>query len=58
MKRIGNLFDRICSMDNLRKADEKARRGKRKSYGVRLHDRNREATLVRLREYLLSGSWR
>ena len=58
MKRIGNLFDRICSMENLREADEKARRGKRKSYGVRLHDRNREANLVRLREYLLSGSFR
>ena len=58
MKRIGNLFDSICSMENLREADEKARRGKRKSYGVRLHDRNREANLIRLRESLLSGSFR
>ena len=45
-------------MDNLREADEKARRGKRKSYGVRMHDRNREENLVRLRESLLSGSFR
>ena len=57
MKRIGNLFDRICLMDNLREADEKARRGKRKSYGVRLHDRDREANLTRLRESLLSGTF-
>lgn len=58
MKRIGNLFDSICSIENLREADEKARRGKRKSYGVRLHDRNRESNLARLRESLLSGSFR
>lgn len=45
-------------MENLREADEKARRGKRGSYGVRLHDRNREANLARLRESLLSGSFR
>lgn len=45
-------------MENLLEADEKARRGKRKSYGVRLHDRNREANLARLRESLLSGTFR
>ena len=38
MKRISNLYDKIISLDNLRLADEKARRGKTKSYGVKVHD--------------------
>ena len=40
MKRIGNLYEQIISLDNLRLADEKARRGKLRSYGVLLHDKN------------------
>lgn len=39
MKRIGNLYEKIISLDNLRLADEKARRGKLRSYGVLLHDK-------------------
>ena len=31
---------RIISLDNLRLADEKARKGKLRSYGVKRHDRN------------------
>ena len=41
MKRIGYLYDKIISMDNLRLADEKARKGKRNTYGVRVFDKNR-----------------
>lgn len=43
MKRLGNLYDKIISLDNLRLADERARKGKLRSYGVKLHDRNKEA---------------
>lgn len=33
MKRIGNLFEKVISLDNLRLADEKARKGKLGTYG-------------------------
>lgn len=52
MKRIGNLYDQIISLDNLRLADEKARKNKVHSYGVQLHDKNREANLMQLHESL------
>lgn len=35
MKRIGNLFNRIISYENLVRADKKARLGKTKRYGVK-----------------------
>lgn len=34
MKRINNLYESIISIDNLKLADQKARKGKTKSYGV------------------------
>lgn len=45
-------------MDNLRRADEKARRGKLHTYGVQVHDRNREANLLALREALLTKTFK
>ena len=48
MKRIGNLHSRITDRGNVELADCNARRGKRTNYGVRLHDRNREANIDRL----------
>lgn len=41
MKRIGYLYEKIISMDNLRLADEKARKGKKSTYGVKVFDKNR-----------------
>jgi len=58
MKRIGNLYDEIISIDNLRLADEKARKGKVNSYGVQLHDKNREANLLLLHESLKNQTFR
>lgn len=58
MKRIGNLYAKIISIDNLRLADEKARRGKIKSHGVRIHDKNREANIVALHEALLNKTYK
>lgn len=57
MKRIGNLYAKIISLDNLRLADEKARRGKTKAYGVRVHDRNREANIIALHDALLTKTY-
>ena len=58
MKRIGNLFDRVIDVENLHLADEKARKGKLKSYGVRVHDANREANLLALHETLKNGTFK
>lgn len=58
MKRIGNLYEKICSLENLQLADEKARKGKSWQYGVRIHDRSREQNLVDLQAALLTRSYR
>lgn len=54
MKRYGNLYDTIISIDNLKLADTKARKGKLMSYGVRRHDKERESNIMRLHEVLKS----
>ena len=53
MKRIGNLYERIISIENLRLADEKARLGKKNSYGVLVHDKKRESNILALHDMLL-----
>lgn len=58
MKRYDNLFGKICSIENLRLADQMARKGKKRSRSMKLFDRDREGNLLRLREMLLSGSYR
>lgn len=58
MKRFGNLYQSICSLDNLRLADAKACRGKAWQYGVRIHQRNAEANLLTLQDQLLSKNYR
>ena len=58
MKRIGNLYQKIISVENLRLADEKARRGKTWTYGVRVHDKNREANILALHEALLTKTFK
>ena len=50
MKRVGNLYNKIISIKNLELADKNARKGKLKSYGVRLHDMNRENNILKLHE--------
>ena len=58
MKRIGNLYGKIISLDNLRLADEKARKGKTNTYGVKVHDKNREKNLLALHEALLTKTFK
>lgn len=57
MKRYDYLFNRVCSIENLRIADHKARQGKKRSRGVHLFDRDAEGNLQRLHEVLLSGNY-
>ena len=54
---MGNLFDKVISIDNLKLADEKARKGKLHSYGVQMHDKNREANILALHESLKNGTF-
>lgn len=58
MKRVNNIFDKICSLDNLRLADEKARQRKQNSYGVRLHDKHKEQHLQELSKMMLNGEYK
>lgn len=58
MKRIGNLFERIISIDNLMLADANARKGKLHSYGVMLHDKNKDANLKNLHQQLKDHTFR
>lgn len=58
MKRIGNLYDEICSIENLELADKKARKNKSKQYGIKEHDKNREQNILDLHTVLLSGEFK
>ena len=58
MKRIGNLFEKVISLENLKLADEKARKGKLRSYGVQQHDKNRDANILALHESLKNGTFK
>lgn len=58
MKREGYLFEKICSVENLRKAEKNARRGKSKQKGVRLFDLDSENKLIHLHHLLLNGEYK
>lgn len=58
MKRHGNLHAKICSIENLRLADKIAQSGKKRQYGVIVHNRQAEANLELLQAQLLSGTFR
>jgi retron-type reverse transcriptase len=58
MKRIGNLYEQICSLKNLYEADDKAQKGKASRYGVVLHNQNREGNLLVLQDLLLGKTYR
>ncbi|MBN9293760.1 MAG: reverse transcriptase [Flavobacteriia bacterium] len=52
MKRKGNLFQQVISIENLILADQKARKGKSKQYGVKAHDLHREENILLLHKLL------
>lgn len=58
MKRIGNLYERICSVENLNLADAIARKGKSKQPGIRQHDCNQKENIQLLHESLLNKTFR
>lgn len=58
MKRVNNLFEQICSIENLVLADQKARKGKSKQYGVQAHDKNRHDNILSLHAMLINKTYR
>lgn len=58
MKRLNNLYQQICSIENLQLADAKARRGKGDQYGIQVHDRSREANIQALQRMLVEKTYR
>lgn len=57
MKRVGNLYQRICSIENLQLADSIARKGKLKQPGVISHDKNRDENILQLHEMLINKAY-
>ena len=57
MKRYGNLYEQIYSMDNLRKAHKNARKGKGWYEEVKEVDANIEVYLKQLQEMLINHTY-
>jgi RNA-directed DNA polymerase len=57
VKRIGNVFDTICTPDNIRLAWVKTRRGKSRSPAVQSFTRDLDRNLYELGEALRTGCW-
>ena len=58
MKRIGNLYPKIYSIENIELADAIARKGKSKQPGVIHHDLNHEANINKLHEMLKNKTYK
>lgn len=58
MKRIGNIYTDICDIDNVEEADNKARKHKTTTYGVRVHDKNRQFENYDLADKLANMEYR
>lgn len=58
MKRIGYLYEKVCSFDNLLLADKKASRGKSRQYGVIEWNKNKLENLISLRKELINKSYK
>lgn len=58
MKRYGNLYEQICSMENLQKAHQHARKGKGWYAEVKEIDKNEEYFLKHLQEMLLNHTYK
>lgn len=59
MKRINNLFDKICTIDNINLADENARKGKVKSRKyIKIHDQKKYEDNVKLLQDMISHNFK
>lgn len=58
MKRIGNMFEDMCTLENLELAYMNARKGKLRTYGVTEFEKNKDENLIKLQKDLLSLNFR
>ena len=58
MKRIKNLYQKICSIENLMLADAIAQHGKSKQYGVQRHSRNAVENIAKLHAMLVNKTYK
>lgn len=58
MKRIGNLYTKICSIENLRLADKNASKGKSWQPGVIHHRLNQESNILLIHESLINKTYK
>jgi len=58
MKRVSKIFQKIASIDNLRIADQKARKGKGHQTAIRQFDKNAETNLFLLHESLINKTYK
>ncbi len=58
MKRIGNLYERICSIENLNLADSIARQGKKNQPGVVKFDQNPTENILLLHKILVEKTYK
>lgn len=58
MKRFGNLYNKVCDLDNLYLAYSKARKGKGKSYGVVQFEKELDGNLLSIQKELLEQTYR
>lgn len=58
MKTYKKLYEKICSEENIREAYRKARKGKGKTRAVIEFERNLDGELEKLRNELISFSYR
>lgn len=57
MKRIGNIYECICSIDNLLLADKLARKGKSKQSGIIKFDQNFDQNIADIYRDLVTGTY-
>lgn len=58
MKRLGNIYEDIISIDNLLLADKKARAGKSKQWGIIQFDKNFDQNIMDIYRELANGSYK
>lgn len=58
MKRVNGVWSQICTIENLKLADKKARKGKRNQKGVKEHDKNKDKNILDLYNSLLNGTYK
>jgi hypothetical protein len=58
MKRINNIFDKICSIENLNLAEKNARKGKSKSIEIMIFDQKRDLLINELHKNLINNNFK